>query len=73
MKTGHFFRDICSNKLQTQHTKRLKTNIVQIICKLEMIFSQLFFNSIEHLLIYLPFKVRLEAQSNIDGHIHSSG
>jgi len=40
---NYFFRDICSNKLQTQHIKRLKMNIIQTIYKLEMIFPQLFF------------------------------
>jgi hypothetical protein len=33
----HFFRDICSSKLQTQHIERLETNIIETICKLEMI------------------------------------
>jgi hypothetical protein len=29
MEINHFFRDIYSNKLQTQHMKRLKMNIVK--------------------------------------------
>jgi hypothetical protein len=39
--------------------ERLETNIVQTICKLEMIFS-LFFNLMEHLLIHLPFEAKVE-------------
>jgi cobalamin biosynthesis Mg chelatase CobN len=27
MEISHFFRDICSNKLQTQHIERLEMNI----------------------------------------------
>jgi hypothetical protein len=34
-------------------------NIVQTICKLEMIFSSSFFESMKHLLIYLPFKANV--------------
>jgi hypothetical protein len=56
---NNFFRDICSNKLQTQYIERLETNIVQTIYKLEMIFPPLFFDSMEHLSIHLPFKAKV--------------
>jgi len=56
---SHFFRDTCSNKLQTQYIERLETNIVQTIYKLEMIFPPLFFDSMEHLSIHLPFKAKV--------------
>jgi hypothetical protein len=46
---SHFFRDICSSKLNVDHTERLETNIVETICKLEMIFPLSFFDSMEHL------------------------
>jgi hypothetical protein len=39
--------------------KRLETNIIQTICKLEMIFSQSFFDSMEYLLIYLSFTIKV--------------
>ena len=58
-KISHFFRDTCSNKLQTQYIERLETNIVQTIYKLEMIFPPLFFDSMEHLSIHLPFKAKV--------------
>ena len=56
---SHFFRDICFSKLQTQHIKRLETNIVETICKLELIFPPSFFNSIEHLPINLLYEVKV--------------
>ena len=59
IKIGHFFRDICSNKLQTQHIERFEMNIIQTICKLEMIFSSLFFDTMEHLPIHLPFEAKV--------------
>jgi len=56
---NHFFRDICSSKLQTQHIERFETNIVKIIYKLEMIFSSSFFDFIEHLPIHLSYKAKV--------------
>jgi hypothetical protein len=34
-------------------------NIVETICKLEMIFSPSFFDSMKHLLVHLPFEVKV--------------
>ena len=59
MKISHFLRDICSNKLYTQHMEKLETNIIQKICKLMMIFPSCFFSSIEHLPIYLSFEAKV--------------
>jgi hypothetical protein len=56
---NHVFRDICSNKLQKQHMKRLETNIIQTMCKLEMIFPPCFFYSIKHLPVHLLFEAKV--------------
>jgi hypothetical protein len=56
---SHFFRDICSSKLNVDHIERLETNIIETICKLEMIFPPSFFDSMEHLPVHLPFKVKV--------------
>lgn len=55
---SHFFRDICSSKLNVDHIERLQTNIVETLCKLEMIFPPSFFDSMEHLPIHLPFEAK---------------
>jgi hypothetical protein len=60
MEISHFFKDICSSKLNVDHIKRLKTNIVETLCKLEMIFPLSFFDSIEHLPIHLQFEAKVE-------------
>jgi hypothetical protein len=57
---NHFFRDICSSKLNVDHIERLETNIVETLCKLEMIFPPSFFDSIEHLPIHLLFEAKVE-------------
>jgi len=54
---NHFFRDICSSKLNVDHIERFETNIVETICKLGMIFPSSFSDSMEHLPINLPFEV----------------
>ena len=59
MKINYFFRDICSSKLQTHHIERLERNIVETICNLEMIFSSLFFDSMEHLPIHLLYEIKV--------------
>jgi hypothetical protein len=56
---NHFFRNICSSKLNVDHMERLETNIVETLCKLEMIFSPSFFDSMEHLPIHLSFEAKV--------------
>jgi len=71
MDISHFFRDICSSKLNVDHIERLETNIVETICKLEIIFPPSFFDSMEHLLVHLPLEVKLDDRSSTNGCIHS--
>jgi hypothetical protein len=59
MEISHFFRDICSSKLDVDHIERLETNIIETLYKLEMIFPPLFFDSMEHLPIHLSFKEKV--------------
>jgi hypothetical protein len=63
-KISHFFRDLCSSKLNIDHIERLEMNIVETLCKLEMIFPPLFFDSMEHLPIHLPFSRMVAASSS---------
>jgi hypothetical protein len=58
---SHFFRDICSSKLNVDHIERLEKNIIETIYKLEMIFPPSFFDSMEHLPVNLPFEVLVQS------------
>ena len=49
LEISHFFRDLCSTKLNVDHIERLEMNIIETLCKLEMIFPPSFFDSMEHL------------------------
>jgi hypothetical protein len=60
MEISYLFRDIRSSKLNVDHIERLETNIIEILCKLEMIFPPSFFDSMEHLPIHLPFEAKVE-------------
>jgi hypothetical protein len=53
---SHFFRDICSSKLNVDHIERLEKNIIETICKFEMIFPTSFFDSMEYLPVHLPLR-----------------
>jgi hypothetical protein len=55
---SHFFRDICSIKLNVDYIERLGTKIVETLCKLKMIFAP-FFDSMEHLPIHLSFEEKV--------------
>ena len=59
---SHFFRDICSRKLQTQHIESLEMNIIETISKLKMIFPPSFMDSMEHLTIHLPYEAKVGGQ-----------
>ena len=51
-----FFKDICATELSADHISSLEASSVEIICKLEKIFSPSFFNSMEHLVIHLAYE-----------------
>jgi hypothetical protein len=55
---SHFFRDICSSKLNVDHIERLQMNIVETLYKLEIILPPLFFDSMEYLPIHLLFEAK---------------
>lgn len=59
IENNHFFRDICSTKIHTQHMKQLEKNMNEIIYKLKMIFSHFFFDSIEHLPIHVVYEIQV--------------
>jgi hypothetical protein len=59
MEISYFFRDLCSSKLNVDHIERFETNIVETLCKLEMIFPPSFFDSMKHLPIHLPFEAKV--------------
>ncbi|XP_038680928.1 uncharacterized protein LOC119981859 [Tripterygium wilfordii] len=56
---SHFFKDICSTTLRENQLSIIEDNIPVVLCKLERIFPPSFFDSMEHLLVHLPFETRM--------------
>jgi hypothetical protein len=56
---SYSFRVLCSKEIGRAQICQLKANIPIILCKLEKIFPPGFFNSMEHLIVHLPYQVRV--------------
>jgi hypothetical protein len=51
---GNFFRELCAKTLRASVLRRMKVEIVIILCKLELLFPPSFFDVMVHLAIHLP-------------------
>ena len=58
-EVSRFFTNICSPTLKENEMKKLGESIVETICRLEKIFPPSFFDSMEHLLIHLPYEAEV--------------
>jgi hypothetical protein len=56
---SYFFRVLCAKEVDRAQIRQLEANIPIILFKLEKIFPPGFFNSIEHLILHLPYQVRV--------------
>ncbi|KAL3520947.1 hypothetical protein ACH5RR_019096 [Cinchona calisaya] len=54
-----FFRDLCSTSLTITNMQKLENNAPVILCNLERIFPPAFFDSMEHMIIHLPYEARI--------------
>ncbi|XP_074356714.1 uncharacterized protein LOC141696477 [Apium graveolens] len=54
-----FFRDLTSTTMRISDMRRLEEQIPVILCKLERIFPPSLFDSMEHLLVHLPYEARI--------------
>ena len=54
-----FFKDLTSTVITEEQMLRLEKEIPIILCRLERIFPPSFFDSMEHLLIHLPYEARI--------------
>ena len=59
IKLGDFFRSICSKVVKLQDLDQLQKEIVDILCRLEMIFIPNFFDIMVHLTIHLIDEIKL--------------
>ncbi|XP_050225594.2 uncharacterized protein LOC126675059 [Mercurialis annua] len=54
-----FFKDLCSKTLDLESINKLQVQIINILCKLEMIFPPAFFDVMVHLAVHLPMEAKL--------------
>ncbi|KAL0434356.1 UNVERIFIED_CONTAM: hypothetical protein Slati_2769900 [Sesamum latifolium] len=53
------FQILCSATLDVNKVKELEDSVAAILCNLEIIFPPSFFNSMEHLVVHLPYEARV--------------
>ncbi|GLU21146.1 hypothetical protein SLE2022_373070 [Rubroshorea leprosula] len=56
---SNFFRSLCSPVIKVTEMQKWEAKIVEIICKLEIIFPPAFFDSMEHLAIHLSYEAKV--------------
>ncbi|CAN6317512.1 unnamed protein product [Urochloa humidicola] len=56
---SYFFRVLCAKEVDRAQISQLESNIPIILCKLEKIFPPGFFNPMEHLMVHLPYQVKV--------------
>ena len=56
---SNFLHDICSTVLKASHMEKLERDIPIILCNLKRIFPPAFFDSMEHLLVHLPYEAKV--------------
>jgi hypothetical protein len=54
-----FFRQLCATEISIEKMKALEDSVPILLCKLEKIFPPGFFNSMQHLLLHLPYEARM--------------
>ena len=59
IELSQFFHYLCSPTLSVAHMQELENAIPLILCKLERFFPPSFFDSMEHLLIHLPYEAKV--------------
>ncbi|KAL0315325.1 UNVERIFIED_CONTAM: hypothetical protein Sradi_5410700 [Sesamum radiatum] len=53
------FQILCSTTLYVNKVQELEASVAVILCNLEKIFSPSFFDSMEHLIVHLPYEARV--------------
>ena len=54
-----FYRSLCGKEVDPDKMLQWEENIAVLLCKLEKIFPPGFFNSMEHLMVHLPYEARV--------------
>jgi hypothetical protein len=58
-KLSHFYRQLCAKEIKKEMMEKLEEEILVLICKIGKIFAPGWFIPMQHLLIHLPYQVKL--------------
>jgi hypothetical protein len=56
---SYFYRQIYAKQASKAMMQKLEKEIMVLICKMEKIFPSGWFNAMEHLLVHLPWEVKV--------------
>jgi hypothetical protein len=56
---SYFYRQLCAKEIAVEMMQKLEKEILVILCKMEKNFPLGFFNSMQHLLIHLPYEAKV--------------
>jgi hypothetical protein len=55
---SYFYRQLCAKEITVEMMEKLEKEIPALLCKMEKKFPPRFFNSMQHLLIHLPYEAK---------------
>ena len=58
-KLSYFFRQLCAKEVSLTVIAEMEALAPVLLCKLEKIFPPGFFNPMQHLILHLPYEVRM--------------
>jgi hypothetical protein len=56
---SYFYKQICAKHVSKMVMQKLEKEITVVVCKMEIVFPPECFNSMQHLLVHLPWKAKV--------------
>ena len=69
VELSFFFRQLCAKELSLTVIEEMERMAPVLLCKLEKIFLLGFFNTMQHMLLHLPYEARMGGQCKVVGAI----
>jgi hypothetical protein len=69
VELSYFYRQLCAKQVSNSMMQKFKKVIPILVCKMEKVFPLGWFNAMQHLLVHLLWKLRLEDLYNSGGCI----
>jgi hypothetical protein len=73
IELSYFYRQLCAKQVSKMMMQKFEKEILILVCKMEEVFPPVWFNAMQHLLVHLLGKLRLEDLYNSGGCIVKKG